>query len=245
MNKFGLFGLALLGATALTAPAHAGDFDLTLEGFAAATEADADFINADKLDNELSGVFGGIRLGAMYTFGDDGKGLEIGANYYTTLTGELSSEPIRNGNYLVHHTVLEGFSGFEGTLGWDFGPFAIGGGYGQLTRDVTTYQSCPEDSASTVAGFCYGSGVLATQNAREGLRGGEPTEDTADSWRIYGRWDVTERFGVTLGYQSADFEQSVTPLNVIGTQPADRTPHGATSLAQDFRILSIGGAIRF
>lgn len=249
MKNVPLFGLALLATTAFTAPAFAGDFDFTVEGFAAQTTADADFINADKLDNELYGTLTGIRLGAEYAFGESTDGLFVGANYYTTIGDGLVSEPIRNGNYLVHYTVLDGFSGWEVNAGWDFGRIAFGVGYGELTRDTTTYQSCPEDWNAVVAGYCRGGGVLPNNEGREGLRGGEPVEDTADSWRFFGRYDVTERFALTLSYQTADFGQSVAPLDVIpnaeNNAAGNRLPHGPTSYAQDFQILSIGAQVRF
>lgn len=250
MRNTTLFGLALLATTAFTAPAYAGDFDITLEGFAAQTEADADFINppTDKADNPISGVLSGIRLGAEYDFGQLG-GIFVGGNYYTTISEGLSSEPQRNGNYLVHHTVLDGFSGWEVNAGWDFGPIAAGVGYGQLTRDTTTYQSCPEDWNGVVAGFCRGGGVLPNNEGREGLRGGEPGEDTADSWRFFGRYDISERFALTLSYQTADFDQSIAPLAVISNAAnnaaGNRLDHPPTSYAQEFQILSIGAQVRF
>ena len=50
-----LIGAALFAASA--SPAFAGDFYVTLEGFAAQVDADATFINGEKLPNELCGVF--------------------------------------------------------------------------------------------------------------------------------------------------------------------------------------------
>jgi len=228
--------------------ARAGDFDVTIEGFAAQTDADADFINSDKLDNELSGALTGYRMGAEYAFGESTDGLFVGANYYATFGDGLTSEPIRNGNYLVHHTILGGFEGWEINGGWDFGPIAAGVGYGELTRDVTTYQSCPEDWNAVVAGFCRGGGVLPNNEGREGLRGGAPAEDTAESWRFFGRYDVSDRFALTLSYQTADFAQSIAPLDVIpnaaNTTAGNRLAHPPTSLAQDFKILSVGVQLR-
>ena len=236
-----LIGAALFAASA--SPAFAGDFDVTLEGFAAQVDADATFINADKLPNELSGVFEGVRIGAEYT---TEPGLFFGANYYTTLAGEITSEPVRNGNYLVHYTTLAGFSGWEVNAGWDFGHIAAGVGYGSLTRDVTTYQSCSEDHDAVPFGFC---GSVAFGDAREGLRGGSPEDESADSWRVFGRYDVTEHFALTASYQTADFGQSLTPLDVVAnaenTAAGNRTAHGPTAFAQDFRAFSIGAQVRF
>ncbi|MGH6950387.1 MAG: hypothetical protein ACREH4_05920, partial [Vitreimonas sp.] len=169
----------------------------------------------------------------------------VGANWYSTIGDGMVSAPVRNGNYLVHHTVLDGFNGWELNAGWDFGTWALGAGYGELTRDVTTYQSCPEDWNAVVAGFCRGGGVPATAESREGLRGGEPSEDTTESWRFFGRYDVTEHLAITASYQAAEFDQSIAPLDVIGAQPADRVAHPPTSFAQDFEIFAIGAEIRF
>ena len=248
MKKHALAGMTLLATTALASPALAGDFDVTLEGFAASVEADADFINADKLDNALSGAMSGIRLGAEYDFGQPG-GLFVGASYYTTFGDGLVSEPIRNGNYLVHHTTLDGFDGWEVSAGWDFGRIAAGVGYGELNRDTTTYQSCPEDWNAVVAGFCRGGGALPNNEGREGLRGGSPAEDTAESWRFFGRYDVSERFALTLSYQTADFGQSVAPLSVFSNAAnnaaGNRLDHPPTSYAQEFTSLAVGVQVRF
>lgn len=235
--------MALIGATALAAPAHAGDFDFTVEGFSASVDSTADFPNADKLDNDLSGNFSGVRLGAEYTFD---SGLFFGANYYTSLTEGTTSAPVRNGNYLVHYTQFDGFSGWEVNSGFDFGPIAVGAGYGEITRDVVTYQSCPEDSDGVPFGFC---GNAAQRQFREGLRGGSPAEDTADSWRVFARYDLSDRWAIIGSYQSADFDQSITPLAVVANAEnnaaGNRTAHPDTSLAQDFTALAIGIQLRF
>lgn len=243
MQKTIGLALAALIAGAGAAQAQTNDgFSVSAQGFAASTQADADFPNADKLDNELSGALAGIRLGAEYQFGDDDKGLVVGASYATTLGDGITSEPIRNGNYLVHHTVLDGFSGWDASIGWDFGPLTLGVAWGQLTRDVTTFQSCPEDSDAVPFGYC---GNATFRQQREGLRGGSPEEDTADSFRAFGQWEISRRFYLEASYLQAEFGQSITPLDVIGAQPADRTAHGPTSMAQDFEVLSVGAGIRF
>lgn len=251
MKKHLLFGAALAALGSFAAPAHAGDFDVTLEGFAAFADADADFINppTDKADNAISGTLAGVRIGAEYAFGESTDGLFVGANYYTTVGDGISSEPERNGNYLIHHTVLDGFSGWEVNAGWDFGRIALGVGYGELTRDTTTYQSCPEDWNAVVAGFCRGGGVLPNNEGREGLRGGSPAEETTDSFRYFGRYDISERFAFTVSYQTADFDQSVAPLAVIdnaaNNAAGNRIAHPDTSFAQDFRLFMIGAQVRF
>jgi len=250
MKNTALFGLALLATTAFTAPAFAGSFDFTLEGFAAQVDADADFINppTDKADNAISGALYGYRLGAEYDFGQQG-GLFVGANLYGTVGDGLVSEPQRNGNYLVHYTELSGFNGWEVNGGYDFGSIAVGVGYGQITRDVTSYQSCPEDWNSVVAGFCRGGGVLPNNEGREGLRGGSPEEDTADSWRFFGRYDVSDHVAITLSYQQADFGQELSPLDVVSNAANDaagnRLAHGPTSFAQDFSIVGAGLQLRY
>lgn len=247
-KNIGLFAGALLATSALAAPAFAGDIDFTVEGFAAQVDADADFINppTDKADNPLSAALTGVRIGVEYAFGESSDGLFVGANYYKTFGDGITSEPVRNGNYLIHYTTLEGFSGWEVNAGWDFGRIAVGAGYGELTRDVVSYQSCPEDSDGVPFGFC---GNAAQRQFREGLRGGSPEDNTADSVRFFGRYDVNDTFAVTLSYQTADFEQSISPLDVIANAEnnaaGNRTAHGPTSFAQDFQILGVGAQVRF
>lgn len=238
--------ILLLAAAFAATPlaARAGDFDLVAQGFASQTDADVEFINADKFGNELSGVFTGVDLGAEYTFGDE-RGLMVGVHYFTTLDGEVTSEPVRNGNYLVHYTTLEGYSGWDVRAGWDFGALTFYAGYGELERDVTSYQSCPEDYQAVPFGFCGGGGNPAVGNAREGLRGGSPEEDTAELTRIGASWAITERVFANVDYAWAEFGQEVSPLDVIGEQPVDRTPHGPTAFAQDFNVLSLGLGVRF
>lgn len=248
MRNVGLFGLALLATSALSAPAaFAGDLDFTVEGFAAQTTADAEFINADKLPNEISGTFTGVRLGVEYAFGESSDGLFVGLNYSTTIGDGINSPVVRNGNYLTHETTLEGFEGWEVVAGWDFGPIALGVGYTpEFTRDVVSYQSCPEDSDAVPFGYC---GNATFRQQREGLRGGSPEEDATESIRWFGRYDVSDRVAITLSYQQADFGQSVSPLDVIpnaeNNAAGNRTAHGPTSFAQDFEILSIGAQLRF
>lgn len=243
MRTIGLFGIALLGATALTAPAHAGDFDVTAEGFAAVVDSTATFINADKLPNDVSGEFYGIRLGAEYTFEN---GLFFGADYYTTGGDGTTSAPVRNGNYLVHYTEFTGFSGYEVLAGWNFGHLALGVSYGQMERDATSYQSCPEDSDGVPFGFC---GNAAQRQFREGLRGGSPQDNEADSLRIFARYDITDNWGVTLSHQTADFGQSISPLDVIANAEnnaaGNRTAHGPTSFEQDFSATMLGIQVRY
>ncbi len=243
MKKIAL--LASLALAAYAAPAAAGDFDLTFQGSALQVDADADFINDDKLDNEISGVLTGVDLGAEYTFGDE-RGFVVGAHYFTAVGDGIVSEPIRNGNYLVHHTTLDGLSGWDVRAGYDFGALTFYAGYGQLERDVTTYQSCPEDSDAVPFGYC---GNATFRQQREGLRGGAPEEDTADLTRVGLSWSVTERVFVSVDYAWAEFGQSITPLDVISNAEnnaaGNREPHGPTSLAQDFNVLSFGAGVRF
>lgn len=243
MKKLGIFGLALLASSALAAPAFAGDFDVTVEGFAATVDSTATFINADKLPNDVSGEFYGIRLGAEYTFD---SGLFFGADYYTTGGDGTTSAPVRNGNYLVHHTEFTGFSGYEFLAGWDFGHIAVGAGFGQMERDATSYQSCPEDSDAVPFGYC---GNAAQRQFREGLRGGSPQDNEADSWRIFARYDITDTWGVTLSHQEADFGQSISPLDVIANAEnntaGNRTAHGPTSFEQDFSATMFGIQARY
>jgi hypothetical protein len=157
--------------------------------------------------------------------------------------------PVRNGNYLIHYTEMNGFSYYDAIAGYDFGRFDLYAGYGQLTRDVVSYQSCPEDWNAVVAGFCRGGGVLPNNEGREGLRGGEPQEDTADLTILGARYEISDRWSIDLRYMEADFEQSISPLDVIAnaenTAAGNRIAHGPTSFAQDFQALSVGLQIRF
>lgn len=246
MQKTHLFAAAAALAALAPGLANAGDFDVTAEGFVATVDSTATFINADKLPNDVSGEFYGIRIGAEYTFD---SGLFFGADYYTTGGDGTTSAPVRNGNYLVHFTEFTGFSGYEFIAGWDFGHIAVGAGFGEMERDAVSYQSCGEDRFSTVAGYCFGGGVAATAESREGLRGGSPQENTADSWRIFARYDITDNWGVTLSHQSADFGQSISPLDVIANAEnnaaGNRTAHGPTSFEQDFSATMLGVQFRY
>lgn len=236
---------ALNGGAVLAAPAYAGDFDLVLQVNASSVGADADFINDDKLDNSIDGALAGVELGAEYTFGDGGSGPFVGAHWSTTVGDGVTSAPIRNGNSLIHYTELEGFTTWDVRAGYDFGAFTAYAGWGELERDVVTYQSCPEQYESQPFGYCSGGGVPATGNAREGLRGGSPEDDSTELWRVGATWQVTERMFVAFDYAWADFDQSAAPLDVVGDQPSDRTAHSDTSLAQEFRVFSVGVGVRF
>lgn len=250
MKNIGLFAGALLATSALTAPAFAGDIDFTVEGFAAVVDTSADYINADKPDNDLSGVLGGYRIGVEYTFGsNDGRGVFVGANYYATATDALNSGAQMNGNALWNEAELEGFSGYEFTVGYDFGSIAVGVGYGELEADSITYQNCAEDHEIYTASFCGAGGNDVVGDQREGLRGGSPMENSTEAWRLFGRYDVNDNIYITASYLNAEFGQSVAPLDVIDNAAndahPDRTAHPATSYALDLNgTVMVGFGLR-
>lgn len=207
-----------------------------------ALSAGADQISGDvsysggKPDESLSGSMGVWRVSFDHQFGQDG-GLVLGASYADSF-GSLNADTQRDGNYLVQGATLSGLSSWEVRAGWAFGRFMPYAAYGKLSRDMSVWQSCPDDHNAAPFGFCSGGGNAALGDAREGRRTADAGQE-ADMWRIGVEVMLGQHGFVDLSYAEADFGTQVVNLDA---DPAIVPP---TDPTQDVRTIGLKTGWRF
>lgn len=207
-------------------------------------QVDGDYsFTGGKPAQEISGAMPTIRLGFDYQFGGDDGGPVIGGAYWTTFGDPLQSGPVRDGNYLVQDGTLDTLSGFEVRAGWAFGDLMPYVAYGQTEREGTTRQSCPNDPASVVAGFCAGGFVPATATARAGQRSGDVDGD-AETLSFGLEWNVNANVFLDLRWSQTDFGEQIVTLDPTGNTPS-QTAHPATNPTQEVSAIGFQVGWRF
>lgn len=197
MQRTLLIGAALAALSA--APAHADTGDHA--GFAVSfggqyVDAGIDY-SGSKPDADLSGAVAEFRVSYDHQFGP----VILGASWGGTVGDGLTSPANRDGNYLVQGAELDRLSSWELRAGVPVGRFMPYAAGGQITRELTVWQSCPADPASVVAGFC---GNDAYEAQRAGLSSGS-IDDTATMWRVGIEATLSPHAFVDLSYMRADF----------------------------------------
>lgn len=227
--------LASLMIGAGAAHAETGDHSgLSVSTGAGLVDADITY-SGGKPTAALSGAMADVRVGFDWQFGET-SGPVIGASYTKSVGDGLNAGAIRDGNYIVQGASLDGVSVIEARAGWAFGRFLPYVAYGKIERDGEVSQSCPNDPASTVAGFCYGGGVAATQQARKGRTTAE-LDGSADLLRVGIEINVTPNVFVDLNYATADFGRTVTPYANAAIPATDPTQEiKATTLRVGYRF---------
>lgn len=237
-----MHGKIMIGAAALallSTPAFAQEAS-DHEGFslaigAAQFEGDVTFTGG-KPTEELSGTLATARIGYDHQFGDH---LVLGASYWSSLGDGLQSGPIRDGNYLVQDARLDGLSGWEVRAGWAFGDFMPYVGYGETERDLAVRQSCPNDPASVVAGFCAGAAATARAGQREGDAGA-----SAETISLGLEWNATEHVFIDVRWSQADYGTQLVSLDPTGNTPG-QTAHPLTNPSQEPSWIAIQIGARF
>lgn len=241
MRKFLLLSAAALAASAGSAFAqdHTG-----ISVAIGATQFDGDFeFTGGKPTQELSGTLPTLRLGADYQFGGDEGGPVLGASYFTTFGDGIQSPPNRDGNYLVQDGRIDGLSGWEVRAGWAFGDWLPYVAYGQTERDGVTRQSCPNDPASVVAGFCAGGFVPATATARAGQREGS-VDGSGETISLGLEWNLSEHVFFDARASQTDFGEQIVSLDPTGNTPG-QLAHPLTNPSQDSQAFSFAIGWRF
>lgn len=227
-----------LMAGAAHAQNHTG---LSISVGAANVNGDVTF-SGGKPAETLNGTVGLARVGFDYQFGAE-SGFVVGASYFSTIGDGVQSAPVRDGNYLVQDSRLDGLSGFEGRIGYAFGAWMPYAAYGQTERDLVTRQSCPNQTGSAPFGFCHGGGVPATELARAGQREGD-AGSTADTWSVGLEWSASEHVFLDARYSDTDFGTQVVSLDPTGNTPG-QLAHPATDPTQSLRSFAVSVGLRF
>lgn len=230
MKKVWLLGAAL-AAFGMAGTAHAEDHTgLYVAGGGMQFDGDFTFSGGKPAEN-VSGAMTFIEVGGDYQFGSGPNGFVLGGSYFQTLGDGLDSGPVRDGNYLVQNAHVDGLTGWEVRGGFAFGDVEPYIAYGQTDEDASTFQSCPNDWNSVVAGFCRGGGVPATAIARQGTRRGDAGQ-TMDTWSIGVNWNLSTHAFVDIRYSQADYGSQIVSLEPTGNT-AGQTAHPATDPHQD------------
>lgn len=238
--------LGAVAMAALLAPgvALAADDHQGVSFSIGALQVDGDYeYTGGKPTQEISGAMPTFRIGYDHQFGSDEGGFVLGASYFSTFGDALQSGPVRDGNYLVQDGTLDTLSGWEVRAGWAFGDFMPYLAYGETEREGLTRQSCPNDPASTVAGFCYGGGVPATQAARAGQREGS-LDGGAETTTLGLEWNVSANVFLDLRYSETDFGTQIVSLAPTGNT-AGQLAHPDTNPNQSLSAIGFQVGYRF
>jgi len=241
MKKYWLAG-SMLALAALPGVAFAQDHQ-GVSVSVGALQIDSEYaFTGGKPPQPLSGAMPFARIGYDHQFGETG-GLVIGASVWSTFGDPIQSAPNRDGNYLVQDGSLDALTGFEVRAGWAFGDWMPYVAYGETEREGATNQSCPNDPASTVAGFCFGGGVLATQTARAGRRSAD-LDGSAETLTLGLEWNVTEHAFIDLRYSQTDFGTQIVSLDPTGNT-AGQLAHPPTNPTQETTAVGLAVGWRF